>query len=78
MRDEAGGGADPIAEGLEGLSPSPPAPRRTPPRLAALLMREALETPGRTVRPGDARPALARRVAARLARWGVMADSSAG
>ena len=45
---------------------------------AALLLREALETPGRTAALVTPDAALARRVSARLTRWGVAADSSAG
>ena len=40
---------------------------------AALLLRETLETPGRTAALVTPDPALARRVRARLARWGVAA-----
>ena len=42
---------------------------------AALLLREALETPGRTAALVTPDAALARRVSARLTRWGVAADS---
>src|SRR5581483_10748142 len=44
----------------------------------ALVLREALETPGRTAALVTPDAALARRVSARLTRWGVAADSSAG
>jgi ATP-dependent helicase/nuclease subunit B len=46
--------------------------------VAALLLREALETPGKTAALVTPDRDLARRVSARLARWGVEADSSAG
>lgn len=45
---------------------------------AALLLRETLETPGRTAALVTPDQDLARRVAARLARWGIVADASAG
>jgi ATP-dependent helicase/nuclease subunit B len=46
--------------------------------VCALLLRETLETPGLTAALVTPDQELARRVAARLARWGVVADSSAG
>ena len=46
--------------------------------MAALLLREALETPDRTAALVAPDQALARRVAAKLARWGVIPDNSAG
>jgi ATP-dependent helicase/nuclease subunit B len=44
----------------------------------ALLLREALETPGRTAALVTADRNLARRVAAKLARWGIAIDDTAG
>lgn len=44
----------------------------------ALLMREAIETPGRTAALVTPDRALAERVAAALARWGIQVDDSAG
>ncbi|WP_215353749.1 double-strand break repair protein AddB [Sphingopyxis soli] len=44
----------------------------------ALLMREAVETPGRTAALVTPDRALAERVAAALARWGISVDDSAG
>ncbi|MBI1245845.1 MAG: double-strand break repair protein AddB [Alphaproteobacteria bacterium] len=44
----------------------------------ALLLREALETPGRTAALVTADRNLARRVAAKLARWGIEIDDTAG
>ena len=46
--------------------------------LAAVLLRETLERPGETAALITPDTAMARRVSARLARWGVEADSSAG
>jgi len=44
----------------------------------ALILREALETPGRTAALVTPDRALARRVAAELERWGIVIDDSAG
>ncbi|MCM0019046.1 MAG: double-strand break repair protein AddB [Tagaea sp.] len=44
----------------------------------ALVLREALETPGRTATLVTADRGLARRVSAKLRRWGIEADDSAG
>lgn len=44
----------------------------------AIAMREAMETPGRTAALVTPDRALARRVTAHLARWGIVADDSAG
>jgi len=44
----------------------------------AIALREAVETPGRTAALVTPDRALARRVAAHLARWGIVADDSAG
>lgn len=71
-------GVDPIAKGLEGLSVVSARTEDEAAQAAALLMREALETPGRTCALITPDQALARRVSARLARWGVEVDSSAG
>lgn len=71
-------GVDPIAEGLEGLSVLTARTEDEAAAAAAVLLREALETPGRTAALVTPDVALARRVSARLARWGVAADSSAG
>jgi ATP-dependent helicase/nuclease subunit B len=79
LRAEAApGGVDPIAEGLSGLAVITARAEEEAATVAALLLREALETPGKTaalITPDDA---LARRVSARLTRWGVTADSSSG
>ncbi len=71
-------GVDPIAEGLKGLSLVSARSEEEAATVAALLLREALETPGRTAALVAPDQTLARRVAAKLARWGVVPDSSAG
>jgi ATP-dependent helicase/nuclease subunit B len=71
-------GVDPIAEGLAGLSVLTARAEEEAATAVALLLREALETPGRTAALVTPDAALARRVSARLTRWGVSADSSAG
>jgi ATP-dependent helicase/nuclease subunit B len=71
-------GVDPIAMGLSGLSVVFAHAEEEAATAAALLLREALETPGRTAALVTPDQALARRVSARLTRWGVSADSSAG
>jgi ATP-dependent helicase/nuclease subunit B len=79
LRLEAGnGGEDPIAAGLDGLSLIAGRNEEETANLAALLLRETLETPGKTCAMVTPDRDLARRVSARLARWGVQADSSAG
>jgi ATP-dependent helicase/nuclease subunit B len=79
LRDEgAADGVDPIAEGLAGLSVITARAEEEAASAVALLLREALETPGRTAALVTPDAALARRVSARLTRWGVSADSSAG
>lgn len=69
---------DPIAEGLKGLTLVTARTETEAAAVAALLLREALETPDRTAALVAADQALARRVTANLARWGVIPDSSAG
>ena len=71
-------GVDPIAEGLAGLSVVTARAEEEAATIAALLLRETLETPGKTAALVAPDQTLARRVAAKLARWGVGADSSAG
>jgi len=79
LREEgAAEGVDPIAEGLDGLSVVFGRAEEEAATAAALLLREALETPGRTAALVTPDAALARRVSARLTRWGVSADSSGG
>ncbi|HEX2800876.1 MAG TPA: double-strand break repair protein AddB, partial [Phenylobacterium sp.] len=71
-------GVDPFVEGLAGLSVVAARHEDEAATVAALLLREALETPGQTAALVAPDQTLARRVAAKLARWGVIADSSAG
>jgi ATP-dependent helicase/nuclease subunit B len=75
--------ADPIAQGLEGLSVVTVRAEEDAAAALALMMREALETPnpdgsGKTCALVTPDLALGRRVAARLERWGVVADLSSG
>lgn len=72
------GGGDPIAEGLDGLTYAAARTEDQAAAVAAVLMRRALETPGQTVALVTPDPDMARRTQARLARWGLQADSSAG
>ncbi len=74
----AADGVDPVAEGLAGLSVVAARTEDETASVAALLLREALETPDRTAALITPDAVLARRVSARLARWGIAADSSAG
>ena len=79
LREEGAADAvDPIAEGLAGLSLITARAEDETAAAAALLLREALETPGRTAALITPDAVLARRVSARLARWGIVVDSSAG
>lgn len=69
---------DPVAEGLAGLSVLALRHEEEAAGAIALMMRETLETPGRTCALLTPDQDLGRRVAARLERWGVTADASAG
>jgi ATP-dependent helicase/nuclease subunit B len=71
-------GVDPVSEGLKGLSLAVARTEEEAATIAALLLREALETPQMTAALVTPDQALARRVSAKLARWGVVPDSSAG
>src|SRR5690606_8013349 len=71
-------GDDPVGEGLEGLTLITARAEEEAAAAAAVLMREALETPGLTTALVTPDPLFARRVQARLSRWGLEADSSAG
>lgn len=71
-------GVDPIKEGLAGLSVVSARGEEEAATIAALLLREVLETPGRTAALVAPDQTLARRVSSKLARWGVGADNSAG
>lgn len=69
---------NPFDVGLEGLSLIE---TRTPYEEAsviALMMRETLDTPGKTAALVTPDPSLGRRVKARLTRWGIRVDVSAG
>lgn len=70
--------ADPIAAGLDGLSLVVARHEEEAGLVAALLLRETLETPGRTAALVTPDQGLVRRASAHLARWGVIPDSSAG
>jgi ATP-dependent helicase/nuclease subunit B len=67
-----------VGFGLEGLSLVSARSEEEAATVAALLLREALETPDRTAALVAPDQSLARRVAAKLARWGVVPDNSAG
>lgn len=67
-----------VAEALAGLSLVNARTEEEAATVAALLLREALETPERTAALVTPDQRIARRVTAKLARWGVVPDSSAG
>ncbi|MFT3996818.1 MAG: double-strand break repair protein AddB [Asticcacaulis sp.] len=67
-----------ISDGLSGLTHIEGRNDEETAAVIALLMREALETPGRTAALITPDITLSRRVTARLSRWGIEADSSAG
>ena len=69
---------DAIGEGLAGLSLVAARNEEDAADIAALALREVLETPNRTAALVTPDQGLARRVSARLARWGVIVESSAG
>lgn len=71
-------GGDPVGEGLRGLTVMSGRTEEATAALAAVLMREAVEQPGRTCALVTPDAQIARRVQARLGRWGLAADSSAG
>jgi ATP-dependent helicase/nuclease subunit B len=77
-RDGEAAGVDPLAEGFAGLSVVAARHEEEAADVCALLLRETLETPDLTCALVTPDLALARRVSARLARFGVVADSSAG
>jgi ATP-dependent helicase/nuclease subunit B len=76
--DKTGLGPAGIARGLSGLTVVSSQDVEACALSAALLLRETLEAPGRTAALVTPDQDLARRVAARLARWGIVADASAG
>jgi ATP-dependent helicase/nuclease subunit B len=69
---------DGVELGLAGLSLVSARSEEEAATVAALLLREALEEPERTAALVAPDQALARRVAAKLARWGIVPDNSAG
>ncbi|WP_339915235.1 double-strand break repair protein AddB [uncultured Brevundimonas sp.] len=69
---------NPVVEGLDGLTLISARAEEEAAAVAAVLMREALETSGKTTALVTPDPLFARRVQARLSRWGLEADSSAG
>ncbi|MEW5684772.1 MAG: double-strand break repair protein AddB [Pseudomonadota bacterium] len=69
---------DAVAAGLAGLSLVSARTEEEAATATALMLREALEVPERTAALVTPDQALARRVVAKLARWGVVPDSSAG
>lgn len=78
LRGEAAGGDDPLDAGLTGLSVIAARHEEEAADVCALLLRETLEARDSTCALVTPDLALARRVSARLARFGVIADSSAG
>lgn len=77
-KDGAGEGVDPFEIGLEGLSAVTAAGEEEAAGVCALLLRETLEEPGKTCALITPDQALARRVSAKMARWGIAIDSTAG
>jgi ATP-dependent helicase/nuclease subunit B len=79
LREEAPeGDGDPVAQGLDGLKLIATRDELEAAEIAALVLRETLETPHQTAALITPDAALARRVSAALTRWGIEADSSAG
>ncbi len=75
LRPEA---RDTLEEGLTGLHEIETARDEEAASVIALLMREVIDTPDRVAALVTPDITLARRVAARLSRWGLQPDSSAG
>jgi ATP-dependent helicase/nuclease subunit B len=71
-------GPEAVAAGLDGLTVVKARAEEDAATAIALLLREALETEGKTAALVTPDQALARRVSAKLSRWGIEADSSAG
>ena len=69
---------DDIKQGLHGLSLIAAPTAQDEAEVVALIMREAIEVPGRTVALVSPDRLLARRVAVRLEAWGIRVDDSAG
>ena len=74
----AADGDDIIAEGLGGLSTATVRNEEEAAAVIALLLRETLETPGKTAALVTPDAALSRRVSARLSRFGLEVDTSVG
>ena len=74
----SGSSADPIAQGLDGLSVLNLRHDEETAAAIALMMRETLEVSGQTCALVTPDQGLGRRVAARLERWGIVPDASAG
>ena len=77
-RMREGQSPDPVEAGLNGLTVIAAAQEEEAAAVCAVLMREVLETPGKTCALVTPDQALARRVEARLSRWGLTVDDSAG
>lgn len=71
-------GADTVREGLSGLALIEAPSAQDEAEVVSLILREALETPGRTAALVSPDRLLARRVAVRLEAWGIRVDDSAG
>ncbi|MEE9272029.1 MAG: double-strand break repair protein AddB [Robiginitomaculum sp.] len=69
---------DPLLDGLDGLSLLETKNEEEEAAVIALIMRETLETKDKTCALVTPDPSLARRVRARLSRWNIEIDSSAG
>jgi ATP-dependent helicase/nuclease subunit B len=69
---------DRVAAGLDGLTLLAAPSAEDEAEAVALILREALETPGRTAALVSPDRLLARRVAVRLETWGIRVDDSAG
>ena len=78
IADGPTGGGLPDAAALNGLSRVDAPTAREEAATIALVMRHALETPGRTVALVTPDRGLARRVAAAMERWAIQVDDSAG
>ena len=78
IRGAAKAGTKPFLEALEGLSVLEADNDEEEALSIALILRETLETPSKTAALVTPDPALARRVKARLRRWGVNVDYSQG
>jgi ATP-dependent helicase/nuclease subunit B len=78
LRRDAPEGFDPIAAGLEGLTLLAAHTEEEAAGQIAVLLRETLEIPGKTAALITPDQALSRRVCAKLARWNLAIDSSAG